>query len=68
MAQSQGVNSHLNLLEIPANLSHHTESCRDHADPSTQVLDGWVACWAQEARLGESRGDAVGRGWGCPAG
>lgn len=47
MAQSQGVNSHLNLLQIPANLSHHTVSCRGHADPSTQVLDGLLGPGSQ---------------------
>ena len=47
MAQSQGVNSHLNLLQIPANLSHHTVSCRGPADPSTQVLDGLLGPGSQ---------------------
>lgn len=47
MAQSQGVNSHLNLLQIPANLSHHTVSCRGDTDPSTQVLDGLLGPGSQ---------------------
>ena len=64
MAQSQGVNSYLNLVLIPANLSHHTVSCRSHADPSTQVLDSLLGPGSQ---AGREQGRCSGERMGVPS-
>ena len=46
------------------NLSHHTVSCRGHADPSTQVLDGLLGPGSQ---AGQEQGRCNGEKMGVPS-